>query len=244
MPKFSIITPTYNRASERYLGRCLNSVWMQTFKDFEHITVDDGSKDYPGAIVDHYDTRFRCVHREHGGRLKARNTGMQSAEGEWICWLDSDDAYDPMYLATFNHYIDSHPDINLWVCGAVVHGMVKQDGKHVCPKWTKIRKSWKPPLADGSHAVFNSGHVGTGMFVFCRSCLDVTGLFPNEWNNFNHIADGLDEWLGLPPGTTGYGSDRRLVGNPWGDDHAMFQHLCLHFEAHTIDAALYTQYVR
>ena len=243
MPKFSIIIPVYNRVDDGKLRRCLDSVDTQVYDDFECIVVDDGSKDDVKALVALYlyNVNFRYIRIEHQGRVIARNTGMEAATGEWICWLDSDDAYDPMYLATFAYNIEQQPDARLWVCGVVVHGVLKVDGKHVVPKWTKLRKAWMPPVnSDGAHSHFNSGKVGTGMFVFHRECLEQTGLMP-PWINHEQIADGVDEWLGYE---TGYSAAKRLCGNPFGDDYVMFRRLTQFYQVHLIGACLYYQYVR
>jgi glycosyltransferase involved in cell wall biosynthesis len=253
-PKFSIITPTWNRVEGGKLRRCLWSVATQTYQDFEHIVVDDGSRNIEAtrATVTPFEAFFSLNYIEipHQGRVIARNTGMRAAKGEWICWLDSDDALDPMYLETLAYNIDREPDAWLWVIGAVVHGIlkVKVEGQkklvHTVPKWTKLRKAWMPPVGcDGTHTLFNSGHVGTGMFVFRRECFDKIGFMP-PYINHNQIADGIDEWLGLPPGSTGYNSRTRLVGDPNGEDHAWFQKLALHWQVHLIDSCLYVQYVR
>lgn len=252
-PKFSIITPTCDRMEGGKLARALASVETQFFGDFEHILVDDGSKDH---TVDWWharhraDDRFYLIHLDkHQGRVIARNTGMRSAQGEWICWLDSDDAWDPMYLATVDWYARQEPDAMIWVVGAIVHGVQKdQKGRHLVPKWTKLRRPWIPPVnSDGAHTLFNSGKVGTGMFIFRRECLNVTGFMP-DWLNHNQIANGMNDWLGLRKGDEWYdhwGDTHRLVGNPFGDDHAMFAKLCQHFRAHPCgNASLYIHYVR
>jgi glycosyltransferase involved in cell wall biosynthesis len=216
------------------------------YEDYEHIIVDDGSKDgtdiYLAPEV-RFDNRIKYIYINHIGRVVARNTGMRAATGEWICWLDSDDAYDPMYLETVDYYSKRESEVMLWVVGAVVHGMMKVDGVHVCPKWTKIRKAWMPPVnCDGEHEHFRSGKVGTGMFIFRRECLDKTGYMPDEWGNHNKIALGVDEWLGYE---TGYGGERCIpVGNPFGDDWAQFRRLTQFYRVHLIDAALYIHYVR
>ena len=188
--------------------------------------------------------RFQCIQIKHQGRVVARNVGMKAAKGEWITWLDSDDAYDAEYLNTFSHNIQHNPDASLWVCGVVMHGMVKDDKQHICPKWTKLRHAWTPPLNEEGdypvHAHFPSGRVGTGMFVFKRECLEKTGVMP-DWGNHNQVADGCDEWLGYE---TGYSSAKRLVGNPWGDDHVFFRKLCMFYRVHIIEACLYIHYVR
>ena len=92
--KFSIIIPVYN--AEKYLRPCLDSVLVQTERDWECICIDDGSTDGSATILDEYaerDTRFVVVHQENGGEGCARNTGLDIAHGEWITWLDADDVF-------------------------------------------------------------------------------------------------------------------------------------------------------
>ncbi len=249
MPQFSIITPTWNRADGR-LQRCLSSVLSQSFQDFEMIVVDDHSTDITSNVAAYFSSQFASLETnltfiampEHRGRVVARNVGMKFAKGDFLVWLDSDDALDPMYLATFAHYIEQEPDARLWICGSRYHGMIKTaDGEHICPKWTRLRQAWIPPVdTNGVHQHFPSGLVGTGMFVFHRECLEKTGLMP-DWINHNKLADSVDEWLGY---TTGYSSKTKTCGNPWGDDWAMLRKLTMHYRAHKIDACLYNQYVR
>lgn len=248
-PFFSIITPTFNRVNDGKLKRCLNSVLTQTFEDFEHITVDDGSasgEDSKGLVESFEDERFKYIRIERSQRVVARNTGMRAAAGQNICWLDDDDCYNPMYLATFAHHIRKFPEAKLFVAGVVVHGIERdREGNQTVPKWTRIRSAWMPPgdpEGKHPHGIFNSGKVGSGMFVFARSCLADIGLMPNSWNHWEPIADGMDEWVGVPSGTTGYSAAKKLVGNPWGDDHAMFQRLCRFYKVHLIEAALYIQF--
>ena len=258
-PMFSIIIPTWERVKDGRLRRCLNSVATQTFEDFECIVVDDGSKEDVRGLVAEFqakvhpfvDERFRCVRIGHAGRVVARNEGMRAATGKNICWLDSDDCYNPEYLNTFNYHINQDRSAKLWVCGSVYFGMKKVENTkkgrnyrafYVCPRWTKIRPAWLPPLdCDGIHSIhFPSGRVGTGMFVFARECLEKTG-YPPPWRNHLELADGIDEWLGYE---TGYSSAKRWVGNPWGDDFCWFRKLSMHYRVHIIHAALYVQYVR
>lgn len=94
-PLISIIIPVYN--AERYLRRCLDSVLNQSFKDWEAILVDDGSKDGSGIICDEYvamDNRFHVLHKENGGVCTARNLGLDVSCGKWIEFLDADDWID------------------------------------------------------------------------------------------------------------------------------------------------------
>ena len=88
----SIIVPVYN--AEEHLRRCVDSILVQTFSDFELLLIDDGSKDGSAAICDEYtikDSRVRVFHKENGGGSSARNLGLDNAQGEWIAFVDSDD---------------------------------------------------------------------------------------------------------------------------------------------------------
>lgn len=94
--KVSIIIPLFN--AEDYLDRCLHSVLDQDFPSFEVILVDDGSTDSSPLICDRYsatDSRFRTIHKPNGGVSSARNAGLELAKGEYIMFLDSDDALLP-----------------------------------------------------------------------------------------------------------------------------------------------------
>lgn len=99
----SIIIPVYN--VERYLAKCIDSILSQTFTDFELLLIDDGSKDKSGNICDEYakrDRRIKVFHNENMGASKARNIGIDIAQGEYICFIDSDDWIEPTYLSDFN----------------------------------------------------------------------------------------------------------------------------------------------
>lgn len=91
-PKISVIVPVYN--VEPYLRCCLDSIVNQTYKNLEIILVDDGSPDNSGAICDEYasqDARITVIHKENGGLSAARNSGIEHAEGEFLCFIDADD---------------------------------------------------------------------------------------------------------------------------------------------------------
>lgn len=94
MSKFSIIIPVYN--SEQYLERCLDSVFAQSYKDFEVICVDDGSTDGSSDILKRYN--LKIITQENQGQGEARNRALEVARGEYIYFLDSDDYIDPTLL--------------------------------------------------------------------------------------------------------------------------------------------------
>ena len=88
----SIVLPIYN--VEKYLDRCIESVVRQTYKKIEIILVDDGSPDSCPQKCDDWekmDGRIKAVHKKNAGLGYARNTGIENASGEYICFFDSDD---------------------------------------------------------------------------------------------------------------------------------------------------------
>jgi len=95
-PKVSIIVPIYN--AEKTLDRCINSILNQDYIDFELLLIDDGSKDFSGAICDEYaakDTRVRVIHKENSGVSASRNLALNEARGEYLQFLDADDWITP-----------------------------------------------------------------------------------------------------------------------------------------------------
>ncbi len=104
----SIIVPVYN--AERFLKSAVNSVLNSTYQDFELILVDDGSTDRSGSICDDYaakDTRVIAIHKQNGGISSARNEGLKVSRGEFIGFMDNDDALHPQMLQILHDAIQS-----------------------------------------------------------------------------------------------------------------------------------------
>lgn len=105
----SIIIPLYNKAA--FVSAAIASVQAQTHQHFEIIVVDDGSKDDGVACVKAiHDTRIKLIQQPNGGVSCARNTGIDAASGDIICFLDADDWYLPAYLETIVFLATTHPD--------------------------------------------------------------------------------------------------------------------------------------
>lgn len=109
-PSISIVVPVY-RCEER-LARCLDSLIAQTFQDFEVILVDDGSPDGSLAVAEAYEGKLpRCTilrHDVNKGVAEARNTGVRAATGDWIGFVDADDAALPTMLETLLQLASQH----------------------------------------------------------------------------------------------------------------------------------------
>lgn len=109
----SIIIPIYN--AEKYLNDCLKSIQQQTYSDFEVLMVDDGSKDSSAEICTTFesgDSRFHYVHQENAGVSVARNAGLARAKGEWISFVDADDAIDENFLKEMLNQSGAYDAVN------------------------------------------------------------------------------------------------------------------------------------
>lgn len=107
-PLVSVIIPVYNGA--RHLGAALESVFAQTYRNFEVIVVDDGSTDDSGLIAQSFpDVSY--IHQTNQGVAAARNHGIEAARGEFFAFLDQDDLWTPDKLKLQIDYLLSHPDV-------------------------------------------------------------------------------------------------------------------------------------
>lgn len=97
-PTVSVIVPAYGVAS--YIATTIDSVLAQTRQDFEIVVVNDGSPDTTALrrALEPYRDRIRYLEQPRGGPSKARNTAIAAAGGEWLAFLDGDDAWAPSFL--------------------------------------------------------------------------------------------------------------------------------------------------
>ena len=107
-PRVSVIIPTYNRSW--CLSEAIDSVLSQTFQNMELIVVDDGSTDETPALLSRYGDHLRVLCQSNRGVSAARNGGIQTARGNLIAFLDSDDTWQPGKLARQVDFFDTHPD--------------------------------------------------------------------------------------------------------------------------------------
>lgn len=111
--KLSIIIPCYN--VEKYLDRCMQSVTNQSYKNLEIILVDDGSPDKSGELCDKWsrrDNRIKVIHKQNEGLGYARNSGLESATGDFVAFIDSDDCIDlDMYDRLLHKANETQSDI-------------------------------------------------------------------------------------------------------------------------------------
>ena len=114
MPKVSVVMPVYN--GERFLRESLDSVFAQTFQDFEVLCVDDGSTDNSAAVFEQYGVRIRVLRQKNAGQSAARNAGVILAKGQYIAFLDQDDLWYPSKLLRQLAAIEADPRVVLVHC--------------------------------------------------------------------------------------------------------------------------------
>jgi len=132
-PTVSVCIPTYNRKD--YLKEALESVFAQTYKDYEVIIVDDGSTDGTDQMIKEAGYNVRYCWAEHIGQAAARNKLIELAYGEYITFLDSDDLLFPDAIQKLMNVIDSYgPDV--FVYGS--HIGVDENGNHIHTKQHRL----------------------------------------------------------------------------------------------------------
>lgn len=123
-PLVSVVIPVYN--GERYVRAAIESVFAQTFPDWELIVVDDGSTDGSVPIIRSYRDRFTFVEQANHGVCHARNTGVARARARYVAFLDADDVWHPSKLARQVEFLEAHADV------ALVHSdltIIDDDGR-------------------------------------------------------------------------------------------------------------------
>ncbi|MBM2815258.1 MAG: glycosyltransferase family 2 protein [Ignavibacteria bacterium] len=161
-PFFSVIICAYNRAA--LLPRALNSLLSQTESSYEPIIIDDGSEDETRKLAEKYcalHNNFKFVHCSHSGVAAARNTGLLTAGGEYITFLDSDDEYKPEHLAIRKQFLSEHPEIDLLHGGAEIIG-----------------SPYVPDIRNPKRTIHLDNCVIGGTFFIRRSVLYKIGGFP------------------------------------------------------------------
>lgn len=116
---FSVIIPLYNKAP--YIEKALSSIASQTFQDYELIVVDDGSKDNSASIAEtqirkqwRNGTKAKLIRQSNSGVSTARNNGVAASYGDYICFLDADDWWEPTFLDEMAKLIAEYPDAGIY----------------------------------------------------------------------------------------------------------------------------------
>lgn len=163
LPLFSILMPTFNRAS--FLGRALVSVLAQHETQWELLVADDGSDDGTPGVLAHWrqrDPRVRCWQHDNRGQAASRNRLLHEARAPWIAFLDSDDELEPDHLARHREAIEADPAVDIWLSPMRVIG-----------------SSMVPCAENPGKDIHLDDCIGVGMLVLRRKVMLAAGGFPN-----------------------------------------------------------------
>ena len=178
-PRFSIIVPLYNKAP--YVRKALESIASQTYRDFELIIVDDGSTDNSLEVVNEYIRDVLCVmydvcknvrviHQKNSGVAAARNNGVAKSKGEFVCFLDADDWWEPSYLEEMLRLIKEYPDTGIYASNYIYY---KPGKTHVALSLPRGYIDYPKAYYEGS-----SMPVWTGATCMPRKVFDEMRGFP------------------------------------------------------------------
>jgi len=216
MPVVSVVMPSFNH--EEFISEAIESVLGQDFDDFELIIVDDASTDSSKQIIQQYaaeDSRIRAIfHETNGGFSKTMNDGIETAKGEFVANLDSDDVWMTDKLSKQLKVLEQNPDLIIWAEGEVVDEKGRLSGQTFSERWgtTSAKKSgdlWQELLR--TNCIFNSSvlykkqNLGDARYDEEVSYLDDYKLWLEmaRQRHFHYIAEPLakyrihsDNWLG------------------------------------------------
>jgi glycosyltransferase involved in cell wall biosynthesis len=118
----SVIVPSYKTAA--YIGETLESIFAQTYSNYEVLVVNDGSPDTPELekVLEAYGNRIRYMKQENRGLAGARNTGIRQARGEFLAFPDSDDIWLPGFLAEQMKFFEENPSFDLACADCIYFG--------------------------------------------------------------------------------------------------------------------------
>lgn len=170
----SIVIPLYNK--DKQIEKTLESVFNQTFQNYEVVIVNDGSTDRSVEIVKAIqDPRLRLVEQKNQGVSAARNRGVAVAEYDYIAFLDADDEWKPTYLETQLGLIRSFPDCSVYGCAyefkylnkitpALLNRMPFEGEQGVLSNYFEVASYSHPPLWTSAVVVEKKAFLSTGGF--------------------------------------------------------------------------------
>jgi len=185
-PTVSVVIPAYQ--AESFIEKTLSSVARQTFKDFELIVVDDGSRDKTARVVEDFlareTIRGRCIRQENRKIAGARNTGIRSANGEFIALLDHDDLWMPEKLEHVMNAFGRWPGTDL-ICH---NEQILKDGKVL-----RTSQNHRQGNTTYEELLFKGNTLSPSAVVFRKRLFELAGGF-DESPELNTVED-YDFWL-------------------------------------------------
>ena len=178
----SVVIPLYNK--EKSVRATLESVRVQSYKDWECIVVDDGCTDNSREVVEQFkieDLRFKIISQENSGVSAARNAGIMAAKGEYVAFLDGDDIWDKDFLKAMVGLMEEYPRKSVYGLGCA-----------------KIMKGEKPVLKESYYRGEAKWDNQTMAFTGSSACVNrkdaiEVGLFDTRMTH----GEDIDMWWRL-----------------------------------------------
>lgn len=220
--KYSVIIPVYN--AEKTIGRCIDSILNQKFSDYEIILINDGSEDNSLELCRMYSSKYSniiTVDKMNGGASSARNAGLDTAQGEYILFVDSDDYVELNYFDEFEKYdlkngllvytnkweksMDAAP-VQRQISSEMNDKCLFEKVKYLVDSRTingPIAKKFSRKLIENNHLRFDEDMPVAEDFIFGLSylllCDDVkifnTSVYINDQTDTNSLSRGKKENL-------------------------------------------------
>ena len=173
MPTVSVVIPVHNGG--QFLNQALDSVFAQTFRDYEVICVDDGSTDASIAVIGEYSKRVTLVRQANAGPSAARNAGVERATGRYVAFLDADDLWYPEKLRRQLAVIEWDHNVVLAHCN---YDRSDIEGKIV--KYGAALKERASSLSSPLGRLIGEGHVPPSAMLVRREVFESVGMFDSE----------------------------------------------------------------
>lgn len=170
IPMVTVIIPTYNR--EKTIGRAIDSILNQTYKDIEIIVIDDGSSDGTIEVLKKYGEKVRVLTQSHRGANAARNKGIENANGKYIAFLDSDDEWLEDKIHKQIEYMTLN---NKQVCFCP-YKLIDSDERYIPSDYINTDK-YEVNIAE---VLANGNVIGTPTLILEKSVLDKVGGFDEQ----------------------------------------------------------------
>lgn len=192
MPRVSVVMPTFNCAL--YVGRAVDSVLNQTYRDYELVVVDDGSTDNTADIVARYEDKITYCYQNNSGVSAARNRALKNSGGEFIAYLDADDLWYPQKLERQIEFLDGHKE-----CG-LLHSEVSviDEQNEIVHARFNGETARAVPQGYCKDDLLRRCHIQTPTVIERRKCIEKIGGFderlPITQDYMHWIMIALDGW--------------------------------------------------
>jgi len=186
----SVVIPTHN--SGKFIGDAVQSVLAQTRPCHEVIVIDDGSTDETQDVLQRFKGQIKYLYQEKQGPSAARNAGIKTAQGQYICFLDSDDLWSPNKIELQQSFMEQHSDIDF-----VFSDQDEFHGENIL-KESLLRKSSfyseitsQVPIRDPIKKLLLENFIPTSSVMVRRDCFEKAGLFDEKLP----LCNDRDMWL-------------------------------------------------